>query len=154
MNHRRPLRVFSVLALLTIATLIGHAEPPSRLASKLDALLAARVRSGDEGPQRVIIRTTPDGVPGLATALAASGNDLLRVHPLINAATAFVKIPQLEALARLPFVVTISSDAVVVAEQTSSTDSTLRGTLGLPGQLPTGNRVGVALIDSGLGAGT
>ena len=37
--------------------------------SKLDALLAARVREGDSGTQRVIIRTTSNGIPGLTSAL-------------------------------------------------------------------------------------
>ena len=39
------------------------------------------------------------------------------------------------------------------AEQTSSEGSTLRGTLGLPVQSPTGYGVRVAIIDSGLEEG-
>ena len=62
-------------------------------------------------------------------------------------------VAALEGLSHLPFVESISIDAVVIAEQSSSGDSTLRGTLGLPVQSPTGNRVGVAVIDSGLEPG-
>ena len=78
---------------------------------------------------------------------------VLRAHPVINALTARVPVAALEGLSHLPFVESISIDAVVMAEQISSGDSTLRGTLGLPVQSPTGNRVGVAIIDSGLEAG-
>ena len=57
---------------------------------------------------------------------------MLRRHPSINALTARVPVAALEGLSRNPFVLSISTDAVVIAEQTSSGDSTLRGTLGLP----------------------
>jgi len=55
-----------------------------------------------------------------------------------------------EGLARLAVVESISEDAIVKAEQTSSQGSTLRGTLGLPVQSPGGYGVRVAIIDSGL----
>ena len=69
----------------------------------------------------------------------------------INALTARVPVAALEGLSRNPFVLSISMDAVVIAEQTSSGDS-LRGTLGLLSRHHTGYRVGVAVIDSGLEA--
>ena len=77
---------------------------------------------------------------------------MLRRHPIINALTARVPVAALEGLSRNPFVLSISTDAVVIAEQTSSGDS-LRGTLGISGGNHTGYRVGVAVIDSGLEAG-
>ena len=62
-------------------------------------------------------------------------------------------VAELESLSQLPFVESISEDAIVRAEQTSSAGSTLRGTLGLPIQSPSGYGVGVAVIDSGLEEG-
>ena len=77
---------------------------------------------------------------------------MLRRHPIINALTARVPVAALEGLSRNPFVLSISTDAVVIAEQASSGDS-LRGTLGLSNGNHTGYRVGVAVIDSGLELG-
>ena len=81
--------------------------------------------------------------PTLTAALTANGGSVLLTHTVIGAVTARVPVAALDGLARLPFVVSISIDAVVTANQ-SSGESTLRGTLGLPINLPTGNRVGVA----------
>ena len=130
----------------------AHAQQPQSVGSKLDALLTARVREGNSGTQRVIIRTTSDGIPGLTRELERDGHPVLRRHPIINALTARVPVAALEGLSRNPFVLSISTDAVVIAEQTSSGDS-LRGTLGTLGGNHTGYRVGVAVIDSGLEAG-
>ena len=82
----------------------------------------------------------------------ATAVSVRRLHSTINALTARVPVAALESLSRLPFVESISMDAIVRAEQTSSEGSTLRGTLGLPVQSPTGYGVGVAVIDSGLEA--
>ena len=142
-NSPRSLTTVLVLAVLTTSAIAAHAQPPDRAMSKLDARLAASVRAGDSTTQRVIIRTTSSDTRALTNALDGNGHSVLRRHPIINALTARVPV----------FVQSISIDAVVVADQTSSGDSTLRGTLGLPVQAPAGNRVGVAVIDSGLEAG-
>jgi serine protease AprX len=144
---------FLFVAVLTITATVTHAQQPPRVGSKLDARLAASVRAGNSGTQRVIIRTASNGIPGLTTALKHAGHPVLLAHPIINALTARVPVAALEGLSHLPFVESISIDAVVSAEQSSSEDSTLRGTLGLPVQSPTGNRVVVAVIDSGLEGG-
>ena len=145
----------AVILLITLAmpAIAAHAQPPERVVSKLDERLAARVRNRDSVTERVIIRTTSEGVPGLTNALERGGHAVLRRHRIINALTARVAVAALEGLARLPFVESISVDAVVIADQTTSGDSTLRGTLALPVQAPAGNRVGVAVIDSGLEPG-
>jgi serine protease AprX len=145
--------VFLCVAVLTLAGTVTHAQQPPDVVSKLDARLAASVRAGDSGTQRVIIRTTSHGIPGLTIALERAGHPVLLAHPIIDALTARVPVAALQGLSHLPFVASISSDAVVIGEQSSSGDSTLRGTLALPVQSPTGNRVGVAVIDSGLEAG-
>jgi serine protease AprX len=149
----RPHATALLLAVLAVPAIAAHAQSPERAGSKLDARLAALVQAGDSVTERVIIRATPDGIPGLTNALERGGHALLRRHPIVNALTARVPIAALEGLARLPFVQSISSDAVVIADQTTSGDSTLRGTLALPVQAPAGNRVAVAIIDSGLEPG-
>ena len=45
-------------------TIAAHAQPPERVMSKLDERLAASIRAGDSGTQRVIIRTTSRDIPG------------------------------------------------------------------------------------------
>ncbi|HKH71731.1 MAG TPA: S8 family peptidase [Vicinamibacterales bacterium] len=142
-----------LVAVLAMPAIAAHAQPPAAVVSKLDARLAATIRNGDSITQRVIIRTTAEGIPGLTRALERSNLAVLRRHLIINAVTARVPVAALEGLARLPFVQSISSDAVVIADQTTSADSTLRGTLALPVQAPAGNRVAVAVIDSGLEPG-
>jgi serine protease AprX len=146
------------LAAFILPAIAAHAQPPQRLVSKLDGPLSASVRARLSDTKQVIIRTTSDGMPGLTKALGANRHPVLRVHSRINALTARVPVAALEGLSRLPFVESISTDAVVMADQTSSnvqTSSqnwTLRGTLGLPVQSPVGYGVGVAVIDSGLAA--
>jgi serine protease AprX len=142
-----------LIAVLAMPAMAAQAQPPERVKSKLDDRLAATIRTGDSSPQRVIIRTTSEGIPALTRALERSGHAVLRRHSIINALTARVPAAALEGLARLPFVESISLDAVVLADQTAAGDSTLRGTLALPVQAPAGNRVGVAVIDSGLEPG-
>jgi serine protease AprX len=145
----------AVILLVTLAmpAIAAHAQPPEHVVSKLDERLAAKVRHSDSTTERVIIRTTSEGVSGLTHALERGGHEVLRRHRIINALTARVPVEALQGLARLPFVESISMDAVVIADQTTSGDSTLRGTLALPVQAPSGNRVGVAVIDSGLEPG-
>ena len=100
----------------------ANAQRPQSVSSKLDARLTARVREGHSGTQRVIIRTTSSGIPGLSRGLERDGHPVLRRHPSINALTARVPVAALEGLSRNPFVLSISIDAVVTAEQTSSGD--------------------------------
>jgi serine protease AprX len=143
---------FLILVVLTLTQMAANAQQPQSVGSKLDALLTARVREGNSGTQRVIIRTTSNGIPGLSRELERAGHPVLRRHAIINALTARVPVAALEGLSRNPFVLSISMDAIVIAEQSSSGDS-LRGTLGLSTGNHTGYRVGVAVIDSGLEAG-
>ena len=158
-NTLRPRSTFLFLVALILPAVAAHAQPPERLASKLDGPLSASVRAGRSETKQVIIRTTLDGMPELTKALGANRHPVLRVHTTINSVTARVPVAALEGLSQLPFVESISTDAVVratqdsSATQTSSQDWTLRGTLGLTAQSPDGYRVGVAVIDSGLEAG-
>src|SRR5690242_3030562 len=115
----------AVILLVTLAmpAIAAHAQPPEHVVSKLDERLAAKVRHSDSTTERVIIRTTSEGVSGLTHALERGGHEVLRRHRIINALTARVPVEALQGLARLPFVESISMDAVVIADQTTSGDS-------------------------------
>ena len=120
--------------------------------SKLDRALSTSVRNGHSGWQRVIIQANPDHAPALAAKLRERGSIVKRSHAIINGLTATVPVSELESLSRLSSVKSISLDAIVTADQTT-TPYTLRATLGLPANPTTGNRVGVAVIDSGIEPG-
>ncbi|HEX6260638.1 MAG TPA: S8 family serine peptidase, partial [Woeseiaceae bacterium] len=149
------LRSVATFLLVTALSAVGaSAQTADRAAiAKLDAALSALVQKDESRWQRVIVQAAPNELPALTAALRARNNVVGRVHPVINALSASVPVAQLVSLTRLPSVVSISLDAVVTADQTASTEYTLRGSLGLPAQTQSGNRVGVAVIDSGLEAG-
>ena len=129
---------FIFFAALILPATATNTQPPQRLISKLDARLSSSVRAGHTDTKRIIIRTTSDGIPRLTDVLKGNRRYVRRLHSTINALTAHVPVTELEGLSRLPFVESISEDAIVRAEQTSSGGSTLRGTLGLPVQSPGG----------------
>ena len=128
------------------------AQPLERL-PKLDSALTARVRHKDAARQNVIIRVKDGNPAALAATLRAHGHTIGRVHHGIGAITASLTVNQIRALTEDDSVMSISTDAVVVADQATTSTYTLRGTLGLPVQSPGGNRVGVAVIDSGVEPG-
>src|SRR5690349_15253513 len=109
------LRSRTTVVLLTffLAVISVDAQPRQGLSSKLDAKLAEKVGSGAPGTTRVIIRTSSDGVPRLTNALKAKGRRIDKVHLVINALTAEVPIEELEEVSALPFVESISTDAIV-----------------------------------------
>ena len=88
----------------------------------------------------------------LTSALKASGYQVRGIHAAIRALSTDLPVTAVESLSQLPFVESISTDAVVTAEQTPAEPSTLRGTLGLTPASLGGYGVGVAVIDSGLEA--
>ena len=141
-----------LLAALVLFPITAAAQRPQRLISKLDAPLSASVRARHSDTRRVIIRTTSDGIPRLTNELNVKGRQVRRLHSSIRALSADLTVAEIESLSQLPFVESISTDAVVRAADTSTEESTLRGTLGLALQLPGGSGVGIAVIDSGLEA--
>jgi serine protease AprX len=156
-----------VLVTATVALAVGSAgaQPIDRVSPpKLDVALSRSVQNGESGFRQVIIRATPDGLPAATAALHGRGYAVKRVHPLINGLEANIPVAALAGLSRLPFVASISLDAVVTAEQTAASTYTapstytLRATLGLPGPTGTGSstqlgsHIGIAIIDSGVAA--
>jgi serine protease AprX len=141
------------LALIQLSAVAAQAQPQHRKVEKLDERLSRSVRAGDQETKRVIIRTISNAVPGLTGTLRDKGHSVLRSHRSISALTARVPAAALKDLSQLPYVESISIDAVVRAED-YWTDSTLRGTLALPFHGgPGGDGVGVAVVDSGIEPG-
>src|SRR5262245_39746786 len=104
-------RLLATLLFFTVLAFAAIATEAQKAPSKLDGALSEIVRAKGAGRQRVIIRTTGNGAPGLRVALEASGNPVLLSHPLIDAVTTEVPVAALEGLSHNPFVESISIDA-------------------------------------------
>jgi serine protease AprX len=121
---------------------------------------------------RVIISFNPGCRDGWRTALQQHGDVVSGDFPLIDAVSGEIHSQDVDTLAHDPCVKAISSDATLYANAipgggtsitsdwgtaaSSPATSTLRDTLGLPHSaaldpgVPTGDHVGVAIIDSGI----
>ena len=148
----RPISTFLVVFAWLSSAWPATAQPRERL-PKLDSALTARVRLQDAARQNVIIRVKDGDAAALAAILRMQGKTVGRVHPGIGAIAASLTVNEIRALTEHRSVVSISTDAVVLADQTTTSTYTVRGTLGLPVQSPSGNRIGVAVIDSGIEPG-
>ena len=109
MMHRSAL--FGFLAIVTFAG-AAHADGGAR---KLDRALRKAIASGQPGPQTVIIQVRPDARSALRQALIDHGDDVRAEHPSIDALTAYVHGEDLLPLANDPAVLSMSTDATVVA---------------------------------------
>ena len=110
----------STVALLVASAVVSAApagaQPSDRTrVPKLDVELSRSVRHGESGFRRVIIRTTPDRIPLMTAVLTEHGHAVRKFHPIVNGVAATVPVAALEGLSRLPFVASISQDAVVTA---------------------------------------
>ena len=154
---KAPRSVVSVLLASAVVSVASASAQPldTTQPSKLDVELSRSVRHGESGFRQVIIRAVPDQIPLVAAALSERGHAIRKLHPIVNGIAATVPVDALAAISQLPFVASISQDAVVTAAQTGTTPYTLRATLGLPGptaasSTQTGSHVGIAIIDSGV----
>ncbi len=142
--------------LVTIGAILdprfAAAQSSERSSSKLDSATSDRVKHGDEGRLQVIVRVRPGELTNVTSQLRQKGHAISHAHGLINALTVSIPIDEIEALSRQSSVLSVSVDAVVTADQSDSS-YTLRSTLGLPAQSPAGNRIGVAVVDSGIEPG-
>jgi serine protease AprX len=119
---------------------------------KLDAAMQQWARSGGVGSQQVIVSAGAGALATVTTLVLGLGSTVLGALPGINGLVARVDLDDLASLVCALPVSSISIDAVVHA--TSDVDApapeSLRATLGLPLDTPSGEGVTVAVIDSGI----
>src|SRR6267378_1684862 len=153
-------------ALVGAILLVGGLLPSPAIAQhvpahqKFDAALDEAVDTPDLGGpavvRRVIVRARPGASTLIRNALIASGHKIKSELNLIDGLAVDLSKADLEALARNPQVVSLSSDAEVRATAVPATVASassaglLRTTLGLTALSPQGLGVGVAVIDSGI----
>jgi serine protease AprX len=175
MNLRRlSCAVFAALALSAQSAFAGQGAQGRH--AKIDRALADALASG-ETTARVIITVKPGFRDGIRDALRKHGDVIRSEHPSVEAIAAVVHSSDISELAAHSGVAYVSIDATVYAGATrpqawrrydrnvlivsssrrqsgSSTQSTLRETLGLPARpsppTMTGAGVTVAVIDSGI----
>ena len=123
---------------------------------KFDAVLAKRLASGSNISERVIVRVAPHKFTSLRASLRAAGHRFRKEHRNVSALTLNVPRAALAGLINHPDVLSVSADVDIQTqmESTSSSDVTqylaLRETLGLTANAPTGDGIGVAVVDSGI----
>jgi serine protease AprX len=158
--------ILSVSLLALSATSVAAAPSTSHIDRGVRRSLAAGAAT-----LHVIITFNPGCREAWRSALQQHGDVVSSDFPLIDAVSGQIHSQDVDALANDPCVKAISSDATLYADAlpgsgttiTSDWDtaaphttSTLRDTLGLPHSasldpdVPTGDRVGVAIIDSGI----
>jgi serine protease AprX len=155
----------AVLALAVLGTIAyggidgaqarGGAKPPS----KLDRLLRQAADAHDTKAQRVIVRVRPGRAEIIAERLSKHGDRVHAKHARVQSITATVHGADLEALAADPDIENVSVDAVMkadavaenaITESVAQSGNLLRNALGLTETPYTGDKVGIAVIDSGL----
>jgi serine protease AprX len=176
---RRLLSAVLGTALLTTAPAAGQ-ERPRVANSKIDRALRESLDSGDRSPKRVIVTVRQGHRADIRNALSAHGDVIATESSLVNAVVAVVHSDDVEELANHPGVQSVAEDATVFAGSFKSREkrlgkafetiarsvnrldgavahvgqSTLRETLGLPAvplfNTPTGDGIGVAIVDSGI----
>ena len=140
---------------------VNHAGggAPKEKSTKLDKVLRKAADAGDKSAQRVIVRTRKDHLSDVADRLKRHGDNVESAHPRLNSFTATVHGEDLRVLDADPDVEGLSVDAIISADgeaasdtgQTAAVvDSLLASTLGLDGTSYDGDKVSIAVIDSGL----
>jgi hypothetical protein len=157
----RPLAALFVLvtALLTVGShpIVGQAGGKTRgHASKLDRHLQA-LTSQPGGTVRVIVRTAKGKADGVEERLARRGSFKHGDLPSIDAFAADVTDADLRDLDEDPDVLGVSTDAVVSsfgsALKNADAGATLAEVLGVDDGPWSGDKIGIAVIDSGLARG-
>jgi serine protease AprX len=154
-------RWWSVVVLVAIAVLtqpvVNHARSGEK-PRKLDRVLRKAADAGDMSPQRIIVRARAGRTFEVADRRKKHGDRIESVHQRLNAFTATVHGEDLAALERDPDVEAVSIDAILFADRTTQevvesetqSGSLLVSTLGLAASEYDGDKVGIAVIDSGL----
>jgi serine protease AprX len=159
-SPRRPQRAMLAVActVLVVCTsaqrLSSHEGECPYWHQKLDERLHLERHSGSTAAQDIIIRFS-HGRAEWASALRAHGDRVHGDHQLLNALSARVHGADLDALAGNDAVSSVSIDAAISSHATGDEDDErpepmlVRETLAL-GSSSTGDRVGIAVIDSGI----
>ena len=160
--RRRSPRVRLAVALLVAVfsyPAVNHAGggAPKEKPTKLDKVLRKAADAGDKSAQRVIVRTRKGHTSAVADRLTKHGDRVESEHHRLNSFTATVHGEDLRALEADPDVEGLSVDAVIAAGVTPDTgqanaavDSLLTSALGLTDTAYEGDKVSIAVIDSGL----
>jgi len=161
--HTRTCRVFAIAALLLVAfahPVINHArgKEPKPKHSKLDRVLQKAAAADDPSEQRVIVRTRPGRLEAVADRLAKHGDRVRTKHRRLESFTATVHGEDLRALESDPDVQGVSTDAIITAnrvieeavEADGPSENVLLTALGLADTALDGDKIGIAVIDSGL----
>ncbi|HZM60770.1 MAG TPA: S8 family serine peptidase, partial [Vicinamibacterales bacterium] len=115
-SPRRPrvcLGLVAAIAILSVADGRLSASSARARHQRLDAKLRVVVDSGNEEPQRVIIRVRKGAHDELRRVLSSHGDAIVSEHESIDALTAVVHGDDLGALADREDVLSVSADAVV-----------------------------------------
>ena len=164
-------RVFVAFALATTATVAGTSRPAqavkrenqaAKRTSKLDRELQRQVKAHGDGLVRVIVKPAPGRHDTALAKHRAHGDAISSDFKAVDAFAMTISANELDALQADPDVASLSADAFVTsdaaAEETADgIPSPLLGALGLDeedDQAPTGQDVGIAVIDSGLERGS
>ena len=158
-----------VYVLLFAATLVAALSYPAvnqarggaatQRPPKLDRVLRRAAATGDTSPQRVIVRTRAGRSASVADRLAKHGDPIEARHRRLESLTALVHGGDLLALEADPDVEAVSVDAVITADSTveqgrddadAQLENVLVSALGLSDTEYDGDKVGLAVIDSGL----
>ena len=163
-SGRSRLSYLSLFAAVLIAALsypaVNHARGggSKEKPSKLDRVLRKAAATGDTSPQRVIVRARPGRTAHVKERLARHGDRIEANHRRLESLTALVHGDDLLALEADPDIESLSVDAVISADSTvqdgvdadAQIENILISALGLSDTEDDGDKVGIAVIDSGL----
>src|SRR6185503_18659525 len=125
---------------------------------KLDRVLRKAAETGDDSPQRVIVRARAGRALDVAARRKKHGDRIESEHGRLNAFTATIHGRDLVELEADPDVAGVSIDAVLTGNGTTeaaasddaNAEDLLVSALGLADTEYEGEKVGIAVIDSGL----
>ena len=142
-----------VLAAVAITVASGHPSAQNRYSNKLDSALAGI--AGTSGQRtRVIVRLRQGAGATVKDVLRRTQSEIRYDHESISALTADLRADNLQAIADLGDVESMSIDAPVQATATiipATAGTALRSTLGISSNSTlSGRGIGVAVIDSGI----
>jgi hypothetical protein len=137
---------------------ITRSGEPKEKPSKLDRVLRKAAETADESAQRVIVRTRRGQTSAVADRLKKHGDRIESEHRRLDSFSATIHGTDLQALERDPDVQGVSVDAVITADgvtqesvqEDTQVENLLTSALGLTDTVYEGDKIGIAVIDSGL----